>query len=69
MARATRGVKIRQVLGILVMLVIVIVIATKGFGDIRVIAREQPDDFWRALGQYLLGNLAGGGGDWRPPPS
>jgi hypothetical protein len=67
MARATRSVKIRQVLGILVMLVIVIVIATKGFNDIRVIAREDPDDFWRALGQYLLNNLAAGGGDWRPP--
>jgi len=69
MARATGGVKIRQVLSILVMLVIAIVIATKGFSDIREIAREQPDDFWRAFGQYLLGNLAGGGGDWRPPPS
>lgn len=68
MARATRGVKIRQVLGILVMLVIVIVIATKGFSDIRVIAREEPDDFWLSLTRYFLGNLAGGGGDWRPPP-
>ena len=67
MAHATRGVMIRQVLGILVMLVIVIVIATKGFSDIRVIAREEPDDFWLSLTRYFLSNLAGGG-DWRPPP-
>ena len=69
MARATGGVKIRQVLGILVMLVIVVVIATKGFGDISVIAREDPEDFWLSLTRYFLSNLAGGGGDWRPPPS
>lgn len=68
MVKVTRGAKIRQVLGILVMLVIVVVIATKGFGDIRTIARAEPDDFWRALGRYLLDNLAGGGGEWRPPP-
>lgn len=68
MPRARMGVTIRQVLGILVMLVIVVVIATKGFGDIRVIAREEPDDFWLALVRYFLDNLAGGGGEWRPPP-
>ena len=68
MVEATMGVKIRQVLGILVMLVIVIVIAFKGFGDITVIAREEPDDFWLTLTRYFLSNLAGGGGDWRPPP-
>lgn len=68
MIRATRGAKIQQVLGILIMIVIVVVIATKGFTDISVIAREAGDDFWRALIRYFLSNMAGGGGTWRAPP-
>ena len=68
MIRATRGARIQQVLGILIMIAIVVVIATKGFTDVSMIAREAGDDFWRTLARYFLGNMAGGGGDWRAPP-
>ena len=68
MVRARNGGRFQQVLGILIMLVIVLVIATKGFSDVSHIARESPDDFWRSLARYFLGNMAGGGGDWRAPP-
>ena len=68
MIRATKGAKIQQVLGILVMVVMVVVIATKGFTDISLIARDAGDDFWRSLVRYFLSNMAGGGGDWRSIP-
>ena len=36
-------------------------IAHKGFADVSVLAQKHPgDEFWRAFGQYLLRNLAGG---------
>lgn len=65
---STRRVRILQVLGILVMVVIVVVIASKGISDIGALARDAPDDFWRALARYLLDNLAAGARNWRPPP-
>lgn len=68
MVRTKNGGRVQQVLGILVMLVIVLVIAMKGFTDVSLIARESPDDFWRSLARYFLSNMAGGDGDWRAPP-
>ena len=68
MIRATKGAKVQQALGILVMAVIVAVIATKGFTDISLIAHEAGGDFWRSLVRYFLSNMAGGGGDWRSMP-
>ena len=38
-------------------------IVTKGFNDISLLVQSEPDDFWRALAKYFLGNLAGGDGE------
>lgn len=65
MRELLRSKRIQQAVGIAVMLVIVILIASKGFCDVSMLLEEEPNDFWRALARYLLDNLAGGGGSWR----
>ncbi len=65
MSNAARGKRTLQALGILAMLVIVLVIGSKGFNDISALLDNQAHDFWRALAKYFLSNMAGGGGEWR----
>lgn len=67
MIKAFKGRRIQQILGVFVMLVIVLVIAAKGFNEISALLENEPHDFWRALAKYFLSNLAGGGGEWRQP--
>lgn len=62
MVKVTKGGRIQQALAILVMLVIWLMIVTKGFSDISVLVQNEPDDLWRALAKYFLNNLAGGAG-------
>ncbi len=50
-----------RILGILCMILIFSVILHKGSVDISALAKEYSgQEFWRALGRYLIGNLAGG---------
>jgi len=65
MRKASRIERFQQAAGIAVMLVIALVIATKGFADVAMFLEEDANDFWRALARYFLDNLAGGGGTWR----
>ena len=51
------GKRILQVLAILCIYLILFIIIYKGFTDISVLIQENPDDFWRALGRYFIGNL------------
>ena len=53
--------RILQVVSIFCLCLIFSMIIHKGFTDISALVREHPDDFWRALGQYLFDNLAGQG--------
>ena len=54
------GKRILQGLAILYMCFIVVFLFHKGFADIERLAQNCPDDFWRVLAKYLIGNLAGG---------
>jgi len=49
--------RIPQVLAILCICFICLIIIHKGLTDISALIQEHPDDFWRALGRYLIGNL------------
>ena len=50
-----------QVVAIAGMAVILGMIVHKGYADISILAgKHSGADFWRALGEYLIGNLAGG---------
>lgn len=57
---ANRSRRILQAAAILFMCFIALVIIDKGITDISVFMHNNPDDFWRALAKYLIGNLAGG---------
>jgi hypothetical protein len=63
LGKVSKGRRIQQALAILVMLVIWLMIVTKGFSDIAVLLQSEPDDFWRALAKYFFRNLAGGAGE------
>lgn len=63
MAKITKAGRLLQILAILAMLVIWLMIVSKGFSDISSLMQNEPDDFWRALAKYLLKNLAGGEGE------
>jgi hypothetical protein len=54
--------RILQILAILCICLILFIIYHKGFTDILVLIRENPDDFLRALLRYFIDNLAGGVG-------
>ena len=54
--------RILQVLAILCLCIMLFIIYHKGFNDILVLIHENPDEFWRALFRYFMGNLAGGEG-------
>ena len=56
---ADRIKRILQVVAIAVMCFIALVIVNKGATDISFLMQHYPDDFWRALAQYLIGNMAG----------
>lgn len=56
---AGRGKRILQAAAIAFMCFIVLVIANKATTDISLLLEHYPDDFWRALAQYLIGNMAG----------
>ncbi|MBF0277546.1 MAG: hypothetical protein HQM13_07145 [SAR324 cluster bacterium] len=47
-----------QVLAVLIALGFWAILFHKGNADIATIYRDHPDDFWKALGQYLITNLA-----------
>ena len=63
MVKVSKGGRVQQVLAIAVMLVIWMMIVTKGYTDISLLLVHESDDFWRALIRYFLSNLAGGAGD------
>ena len=63
MVKSAADKRILQALGIGVMLIIWLMIGTKGFSDIADLVHKEPDDFWRALVKYFLSNLAGGEGE------
>jgi hypothetical protein len=52
------GTRILQVVAILFMLFICLVYFHKGSGDTSALMHLYPDDFWRELAKYLLGNMA-----------
>ena len=56
----TKGERIQQVLGILFLCLMYFMIIDKGFNDISALIQNNPDDFWRAFGKYIISNLAGG---------
>jgi hypothetical protein len=59
------GKTLQQILGIVGVALIASVILHKGYTDISALAQKHSGErFWVALGQYFLGNLAGGG---KPP--
>jgi len=58
----TIGERILQILAILCLGIMLFIICYKGFTDILVLIKENPDDFWCALFRYFMGNLAGGEG-------
>jgi hypothetical protein len=50
-----------QIPAILCLVLMLSVILHKGLTDIAALAQKHPgQDFWRALGRYLIANLAGG---------
>ena len=59
--------RILQVLAIFCMCLMWFMIIDKGLSDLSVLVQEHPDDFWRALAKYLIGNMAEGADDvsWR----
>ena len=63
MGKVTKTSRLQQVLGIGVMVAIWIMIVTKGYGDLSILLETRPGDFWRALAQYFLSNMAGGAGE------
>ena len=58
---ADRVKRVLQIVAIIIMCFIAVVILDKGATDISLLRQNCPDDFWRALAQYLIGNMAGGG--------
>jgi len=56
----TKGERIQQVSGILFLSLMYFVIIERGFNDISALIQNNPEDFWRALGKYIIGNLARG---------
>jgi len=58
----TNGWRILQVLAIFCICIMLFIIYYKGLTDILALIQENPDDLWRALFRYFMGNLAGGEG-------
>jgi hypothetical protein len=59
------GGRLQRILGVVGVALIASVIVHKGYTDISALAEKHSGErFWVALGQYFLGNLAGGG---KPP--
>ena len=56
----TKGERIQQVVGIVFLCLMYFMIIDKGFNDISALIQNNPGDFWRAFGKYIISNLAGG---------
>ncbi len=59
------GKRILQIIALICTVMWMYMIAHKGYHDISIIIKENPDNWGQAIGQYLLENWAGGKEDGR----